>query len=99
MINGVWPARFVVPDRGGGDAEGIVDRGSHVFRRVGARGGIRSEAIGRTDHLAAFDAAAGKKDGLHRTPMIAAWLPIRTGQRADSWRAAEFAGHNNQRVI
>ena len=75
------------------DAEQRVNRACEVDRRHGIILGAFADAIARTDHLPAANAAASHHDTEHPRPMIApaALIELR--------RAAEFAHRDDQRLV
>src|SRR4051812_1229491 len=57
QVNGIGSARDVVPGGVAGDAEGVVDGGGEMLRRLRIGGRISAGGIGRPDYGAAAHAA------------------------------------------
>src|SRR3954447_13530328 len=80
----------VTPGGYGRDPQGIVDRGGHVFGRLGVAGGIGADLVGRTDDRPSPDAPPGEEDALRRPPVVAAGGRVRRGRPRELGRAAEL---------
>src|SRR5438477_12512420 len=89
----------IVPGCRAWDTEGVVDRGSQVFRSLRIRSRETADLVGGSDHGAAADAATGEEDRLHRSPMIATRQLVMLRKRRNLRRSAEFTGHDNQRAF
>ena len=75
------------------DAHLMQHGGPHVIDGADVFGGIVAEFIGGAIDVAAFDAAAGHPDG------EAVGIVVATVTALRKWRAAEFAGPDEQRAV
>ena len=66
---------------------------------AGAAADTAKSAPGALAMLATADAAAGKEDGLHGTPVITTGQLVVLGKQRDLRRATEFAGHHDERIL
>lgn len=71
MIDVVGAVGVIFPSGGFGDAEGLVDGGGEVFRRLRGEDGVGTEGIGGSDDASPLNASSGEEDGLGGSPVIA----------------------------
>src|SRR5262249_20277876 len=94
-VKRVRPLAGVAPDSRLRNAQGLVNRGGQVVGRLRIGGRARAELVRGADNAASLYAAAGKEDRLHAAPVV----PPRKARLVDLGRAAEFAGHDDERVL
>src|SRR5215469_16618590 len=99
VVDVVWAIEAVVPGRMRRDAERVIDRRRHVLRLLRRVGWIGAVFVGRPDHGAAANAAAGEEDRLHGPPMIATGTRKRIGKSRDFRSTPEFSRHDDQSVV
>jgi hypothetical protein len=75
LIKVMRPVGGIASGGGRGQAEGVVNRGRQVLRRLWLRGGKSPVLVGRADHRAAANAAAHEEHRLHGSPVIPAGQP------------------------
>ena len=95
-IDEMRPVLRIMPRDCRRQAERLIDRGCQVLGSLGVGTREPADLVGRADNPASDDSAAGEEDGLDLAPVVAAGELVVLGQRRDSRRAAELAGHHDQ---